>query len=725
MLNFPASARVRREDGQVVVFFAIFITVVFALGAVVIDIGNWYVHKRHLQTQVDAAALAPAPEFTGCFDPQAWDSANTQIRDHAIGYSGDPQRPGVVGSNSSTTTNLQVEEPGDVRTALNSDRYWQTGDGLTQGTNGYALWPDNTLDLNANGDKRFCDEEYIDVKATDEKVSNLWGLIPLQPSVKSHAKAALFWEEGARGILPFAVPEVVPGAVIAIFVNEDTGAIVDTPMKLNASAGSPSEFSLYTSGAASTFATGNGLENVGVIIMLSRADITNPSTSGTLATICGQVGVRCYSGGGPNNGLALVNIYKSGGPTPALRRTVVSGCDSTPNYSPYFSRTGGCTIAVSATIDFGGAKNPEAKLFDSANCSGSGTAMTPSDPTQQENETTWIATAGLPDPSKFTGQVPLSISWKTQGSGSSTCFGRAAARPYVANGKSGPIEFLSLSATGQVNAYSIPKDAGTVTYGVTVGLRPPLRTSTLAGNPVLIRYATEDNPSLTQSIDCDVDNYPYPPPFNTLSPDVAEIAYGCVTPYRVNPTLDCSAYGFGDLPPPAPPTTTFSNAPDCAQSKNGQVSSLSKGLDARITLPDGSCAPNNWPKKPGQPVTQAEIDTWLLGVGSDPRLVTLVVTEFAAFASSGSEIIPIRYFAGFYITGKDVSAQYPRCPSSGAGAEDPHPLYGSSYKPQLDDGDVWGYYVVQVVYGSSGSPSTEPCNFTAGTPRNCVLTLVE
>ena len=202
-----------------------------------------------------------------------------------------------------------------------------------------------------------------------------------------------------------------------------------------------------------------------------------------------------------------------------------------------------------------------------------------------------------------------------------------------------------------------------MTYGITVGLRPPLKTTTLSGKPVLIRYATEDNPSLTQSIDCDVDNYPYPAPYNTLPSDVAEIANGCVTPYKVNPTLDCSAYSNGDLPPAAPPTTTFANAPDCAQSKNGQVSSLRKGLVARLTLPNGSCAPNQWPKKPGQPLTQAEIDTWLEGLGDDPRLVTLVVTEFAAFSGSGTEIIPIRYFAGFYITGKDISSQSPRCPT--------------------------------------------------------------
>ena len=401
-----------RERGQVVVFFALLIPVFFAIGAVVIDIGNFYVHKRHLQTQVDAAALAPAREFTGCYDPLAWDSANLRIKEHSLGYSGDTLRPGVVGSNPSRSVNQQIQEPNDVRVALNSSAYWAKSNGLVPGTSGYGL--DNTMDSNANGDKRFCDEKSIDVKATDDEVPLLWGLIPVHPSPKSHARAALFWEDGARGILPFAVPEVVPGAVLAIFVNEDTGAILGTPTKLiNAPGGSPNEFSIYSAAVAASIDTGNGLENIGVIILVSRADITNPSTSGPLGTICTQVGVRCYSGNGPTNGLALVNIYKSGGPTPRLGRTVVGGCNSPPNYSPYFSRTGDCTVGVTAEIDFGaawpGPPSPSVKLYDSENCSGGGTDMTP-----DATGTAWNALETLPEG----GQAPFSIDWKA-GSGPS------------------------------------------------------------------------------------------------------------------------------------------------------------------------------------------------------------------------------------------------------------------------------------------------------------------
>ena len=47
-----------RERGQTVVMFAILVPVFLALGGVVIGIGNWYTHAKHLQTKADAAAFA-------------------------------------------------------------------------------------------------------------------------------------------------------------------------------------------------------------------------------------------------------------------------------------------------------------------------------------------------------------------------------------------------------------------------------------------------------------------------------------------------------------------------------------------------------------------------------------------------------------------------------------------------------------------------------------------
>ena len=67
---------------------------ILLLGVVTVDIGNWWVRKSHLQTQVDAAAFAGGPQFVGCFhDP---DAANLAIASRALAYAGDTQRLGQL-----------------------------------------------------------------------------------------------------------------------------------------------------------------------------------------------------------------------------------------------------------------------------------------------------------------------------------------------------------------------------------------------------------------------------------------------------------------------------------------------------------------------------------------------------------------------------------------------------------------------------------------------------
>ena len=46
------------ESGGVLVLVAITLPVIIMLASFVIDVGNWYEHKRHLQLQADSAALA-------------------------------------------------------------------------------------------------------------------------------------------------------------------------------------------------------------------------------------------------------------------------------------------------------------------------------------------------------------------------------------------------------------------------------------------------------------------------------------------------------------------------------------------------------------------------------------------------------------------------------------------------------------------------------------------
>ena len=54
--------------------------------AFTVDIGNWWVHKRHLQLQVDAAALAGGGLFGECFTDPA--GANVAIQNEAARFGG-------------------------------------------------------------------------------------------------------------------------------------------------------------------------------------------------------------------------------------------------------------------------------------------------------------------------------------------------------------------------------------------------------------------------------------------------------------------------------------------------------------------------------------------------------------------------------------------------------------------------------------------------------------
>ncbi len=211
--------------------FALLIPVMFALAAVVLDVGNWYVHKRHLQTQVDAAALAAGGEFIGCFLDQP--TANQDVRAEALKYGGDTGRVPTPAD----TTNLQVQEPNDVRVVLNGSAYWTSADPSPT----YPPDPSPTADpyghdWTLDGDpvasgvqsSQPCDSKFLDVKATDVDAPPLWGLLPLTPSPKARAKVEIRKVQSMTGMLPFAVPELNPRTVAALWVDRTETNTVDS-----------------------------------------------------------------------------------------------------------------------------------------------------------------------------------------------------------------------------------------------------------------------------------------------------------------------------------------------------------------------------------------------------------------------------------------------------------------------------------------------------------------
>jgi hypothetical protein len=72
------TARAAEERGAVMVTVAILLPVLILFSSFVIDVGNWFEHRRHLQMQADAAVLAAAGEFgSPCSEAPIEDMART------------------------------------------------------------------------------------------------------------------------------------------------------------------------------------------------------------------------------------------------------------------------------------------------------------------------------------------------------------------------------------------------------------------------------------------------------------------------------------------------------------------------------------------------------------------------------------------------------------------------------------------------------------------------
>ena len=110
-----------REDGGVVVFVAMLLPVVLLFLALSIDIGNWWVHKRHLQLQVDAAALAGGALFGGCFTDAAGTNVAIQNEATRFGGAGGSSYNGQVGGSNQGTISLLYQSATYAAGSVGSD----------------------------------------------------------------------------------------------------------------------------------------------------------------------------------------------------------------------------------------------------------------------------------------------------------------------------------------------------------------------------------------------------------------------------------------------------------------------------------------------------------------------------------------------------------------------------------------------------------------------------
>ena len=220
-------ARAAEQRGSVVVLFAFLLPVLLLTLALAIDVGNWFVHRRHLQMQADAAALAGGARFGDCFSPDAGVSgaADTTIESAATRYAG----------NASSTYNFQIGGGAARVTTLFNSRTFAAGGPPADDTE--TGGPCETPHL------------MLDVKQTETDVPYILGslvdaIVPgsptIVPAINARARVQLKKATILSGMLPLAVPDVNPRHVTATFVNETAGGtLIAGPLDLTkgASAG--------------------------------------------------------------------------------------------------------------------------------------------------------------------------------------------------------------------------------------------------------------------------------------------------------------------------------------------------------------------------------------------------------------------------------------------------------------------------------------------------------
>ena len=259
-----------REEGSIIVMVALLLPVVLLFLSFTVDIGNWWVHKRHLQLQVDAAALAGGALFGGCFtDPAA---GSVAMQDEATRFGG--------AAGSSYNTQVGGANAGTVNLVYQS-----------------ATYPNGTVDPDPPQPQAPCETPGLmfDVKASEESLPLIFQIPGLSSitAINAHARVELKTVEVQDGLLPVAVPDLRFTYAFATFVNEVTGASLGT-VELQRTG---------TSGSDTLWSTPAGIPvsiasaHVGVRLRLVGGPDPNAA--------CGQLYTECYDAASPSGVLHI------------------------------------------------------------------------------------------------------------------------------------------------------------------------------------------------------------------------------------------------------------------------------------------------------------------------------------------------------------------------------------------------------------------------------------
>jgi Putative Flp pilus-assembly TadE/G-like len=727
------------ERGAVIVIVAVWLASALALVTFAIDVGNWFVHRRHLQNQADAAALAGGDSF-------GIPCSNAPVEANAYNYGG----PEANHPTSLYNAQYDAPAPSNFHLLINSTRYWNQGG----------------QDFTDGGEP--CTTEFLDVKLTESPHDGLsFFAKDLLPTINVHARVELRKEQTKAGSLPIAFPNPLPKEAAAIFIDETKPT--NDPNQILAreplTEVGPIGGGLDGWGGSSTSvpiaskSTGVVIATSGQTGALSGATFSN----GTLGAICSQPLVSCYdaTNNPPTNGVDYIRGYPSSlngqqPNAPALGDAELfytGGCSD----AWFMSVTASCNIGIEAKID---ARNALGNPIDPSNiviqatstsAAGGGSCLKPNQGCTLSFDSGSTQCALLQGPGRcwrsttipvgsITGGTPIFLNWKeTTGTvDGKACTGNNCTGDFegagtiqrsfnaddmnIDNPNAGPLKVVTL--------YDCDAGSGCLTSGIQsfqigtspnlkigIGIAGTLQNATnkmdanalcgvnAAGEHFSCLKVAVTNSGNTQALDCDP----------AANPWYNELAFGCAPAYTEND---------GTTPCPSKATLWASAQPwACIATTTGsKKSDVAKGLNLRILKatapPNGSCPAfgvnghNNWDMyDPTNRIT--------LGFPpGDPRLVQAYLTAYGAFfnTSGTSTTIPIIGFGSFYITGWT--------PGQGQGFANPCQGNGDDPVPGNNGGIIVGHFVRYTDNINTGG-GTELCDMSANAFGNCVPVLTQ
>ena len=647
------------------VIAALTLPVFILMAAFVVDIGNWYSHKRHLQTKVDAAALAAAGKYGGNLPACSGNAVlAAQIAGVAKQYAGvvSPTPEGTASNPENTTAN----EPTRLEVYVNSTSY--TGADNTDGGNPCYLHADNTrpyVPADADSDP---DGYWTDVKARERDVPSFFGAfgIPV-PQITAKARVEIHVAQGVDDTLPFAVEgsKYTP-CVWAIWVNDGTGATITGPQALTRNATDPYDWSSPSSLSVAIPASAN------VSMQVRAGDCSDSNHQETWDL-------------GSNKGVVFMQGYDtSGTPTataPRVRDVVLAPSGTTPCPNAYFNSisTGTCEVSVSANIAFAGSVTPFARarlcpgFAASGSCGGYSTLSL--------SGGRWVGTLGT----VAAGSGPQSVEIEWAGLDElGDC--KDSGDPWTGNACHETFGIQQRIFMGNSNRSAVLESAevlqgGTPANAFAHGTAQllsahvhlmKLENDDFSDPGIIIRSSVQESDNRSGALDCVTGNFR------------EQIVNGC-DGYQVNTRT------------PIPTCSPVLTPLDCVTAEPGnKQGQLDQGMTERF-----GCTTNYW-RTSGPDRLR----------GSTHRPV--LITYFGALdRSSGNpqEDVPVLAYAWVYITGWD---------SDNCGQNDP--------APPTDFVDtkssVWGHFVAFTAPPSAGVPSSKLC-LTFDEAGACLAVLVD